>query len=96
MSSSLDYLEYVLDLLSETEDITYKKMMGEYLLYQNGILFGGIYDNRFLVKKTASSSKYDYIEELPYEGSKKMYLVDSESKEQIKELVLGIVKDLRK
>ena len=51
MASTLDYLEYVLDLLNDFKDITYKKMMGEFLLYKNSIIFGGIYDNRFLIKK---------------------------------------------
>ena len=54
MASSKDYLEFVLELLKEVKGITYKKMMGEYMLYKDGILFGGIYDNRFLVKKTKS------------------------------------------
>ena len=54
MASSKDYLEYVLELLREVNDITYRKMMGEYMLYKNGILFGGVYDNRFLIKKTKS------------------------------------------
>ena len=49
MPSSKDYLEYILDLLNEVEDISYKKMMGEYILYKDGIIFGGIYDNRFLI-----------------------------------------------
>ena len=50
MASSKDYLEYVLELLRNLDSITYKKMMGEYLLYQDGVLFGGIYDERFLIK----------------------------------------------
>ena len=49
MASSIDYLEYVLDLLRDIRGITYKKMMGEYVLYKNGIVFGGIYDDRFLI-----------------------------------------------
>ena len=55
--STVDYLEYVLDLLRDVKVITYKKMMGEYVLYKNGIVFGGIYDYRFLIKKTESTSK---------------------------------------
>ena len=54
MASSIDYLEYVLDLCRDTKVISYKKMMGEFLLYKNNILFGGIYDDRFLIKKTKS------------------------------------------
>ena len=56
MASSQDYLEYVLELLREVKGITYKKMMGEYILYKDSIIFGGVYDNRFLVKKTKSVS----------------------------------------
>ena len=61
MASSKDYLLYVLELLREVNDITYKKMMGEYTLYKNGILFGGVYDNRFLVKKTKSLENSDKL-----------------------------------
>ena len=52
MASNNDYLQFVLELLRETRGITYKKMMGEYMLYKDGTLFGGVYDNRFLIKRT--------------------------------------------
>lgn len=94
MASSKDYLDYVLDLLTDVNDITFKKMMGEYLLYKDDILFGGVYDNRFLVKKTSSLSSYDLLEEIPYKGAKPMYLIDSENRELIKEIVERVVKDL--
>ena len=94
MASSKDYLEYVLDLLTDVNDITFKKMMGEYLLYKDDILFGGVYDNRFLVKKTSSLSSYDLLEEIPYKGAKPMYLIDSENRELIKEIVERAVSDL--
>ena len=94
MLSDNNYLEYVLDLLSEVEDIRYKNMMGEYLLYSDGILFGGIYDNRFLLKKTKSLSIYDLSEEIPYSGAKPMYLVDIEDKKEITNLVNSVIKDL--
>ncbi len=94
MPSDNNYLKYVLDLLSEVDDISYKKMMGEYLLKSDGILFGGIYDNRFLLKKTKSSSSYGLCEEIPYSGAKPMYLVDIEDKEEITNLVNSIIKDL--
>ena len=55
MASNQDYLVFVLELLRELNGITYKKMMGEYILYKDGIIFGGIYDNLFLVKKTELS-----------------------------------------
>ena len=80
MPSSKDYLEYILDLLIEVEDISYKKMMGEYILYKDGIIFGGIYDNRFLIKKNVSLIKYELEEEIPYPDAKPMYLITSENK----------------
>ena len=52
MASSKEYLIHVMDLLSEVSGVTYKKMMGEYILYKDGTIFGGIYDNRFLIKKS--------------------------------------------
>ena len=94
MPSTNDYLEYVLDLLMEVDDISYKKMMGEYLLYKDGILIGGIYDNRFLLKKTPSLLKYNLKEEIPYTGAKPMYLLDIENKEEIKTLILDSLNDL--
>ena len=95
MASSLDYLNYVLDLLREVSNITYKKMMGEYMLYKDGVLFGGIYDDRFLVKKTKSLEDSELKEEIPYPGAKPMLLVDSEDSEEIAELVIYIYKDLK-
>ena len=65
MASNQEYLEYVLDLLRRVPNITYKKMMGEYILYKNGVIFGGIYDNRFLIKITKSIRAYDLKEEIP-------------------------------
>ena len=69
-------------------------MMGEYILYKDEIIFGGIYDNRFLIKKTKSLIDSDLKEQIPYPGAKPMLLVDSENKEEIKELVLKVYKDL--
>lgn len=87
MASTIDYLEYVLDLLNEFKDITYKKMMGEFLLYKNSIIFGGIYDNRFLIKKKPILDKYNLKEEIPYQGAKPMFLLDIDDKELIKEII---------
>lgn len=95
MASSLDYLNYVLDLLREVSNITYKKMMGEYMLYKDGVLFGGVYDDRFLVKKTKSFIDSGLKEEIPYPGAKPMLLVDSEDSDEIAELVISIYKDLK-
>ena len=95
MASSKDYLDYVLELCKEVNGITYKKMMGEYMLYKDGILFGGIYDNRFLVKKTKSLESSGLKEQIPYPSAKAMLLIDSEDPDEIKELVLHAIKDLK-
>jgi len=94
MPSDNNYLEYVLDLLSEVDNISYKKMMGEYLLKSDGILFGGIYDNRFLLKKTKSLSSYGLCEETPYPGAKPMFLADTEDKKEIANIISIVIKDL--
>lgn len=79
MPSDKEFLEYVLDRLSGLEDITYRYMMGEYIIYYKGRIVGGIYDNRLLVKPTKSAAEYmpnaEY--ELPYEGAKEMLAVDN-------------------
>ena len=95
MASSKDYLEYVLELLREVENITYKKMMGEYMLYKEDILFGGVYDNRFLIKKTKSLENSGLKEQIPYPSAKSMLLIDSEDPDEIKRLVLLAIKDLK-
>ena len=95
MASSKDYLEYVLELLREVENVTYKKMMGEYMLYKEDILFGGVYDNRFLIKKTKSLENSGLKEQIPYPSAKPMLLIDSEDPDEIKELVLIAINDLK-
>lgn len=79
MASSKDYLYYILEQLSELEEITHRAMMGEYILYYRGKIVGGIYDDRLLVKpvKSAISLMPDATYELPYEGAKEMLLVDN-------------------
>jgi TfoX/Sxy family transcriptional regulator of competence genes len=78
MASSKDYLEYILDQLSGLDDISYRAMMGEYIIYYRGKVVGGIYDDRFLVKpvKSAAVLMPDADLELPYEGAKEMLQVD--------------------
>lgn len=95
MASSKDYLLYVLELLREIDGITYKRMMGEYMLYKDGILFGGIYDNRFLIKKAKSLESGGLKEQIPYPSAKAMFLVDSEDPDEIKEWVSLIINDLK-
>lgn len=87
MASSKDYLIFVLNLLRNLSGITYKKMMGEYLLYKDSILFGGIYDNRFLIKKSEALIKYHLTEAIPYPTSKMMYVIDSEDPDEVEEIV---------
>ena len=95
MASSNDYLEYVLELLREVRGITFKKMMGEFMLYKDAILFGGVYDDRFLVKKTKSLENSGLKEQIPYPSAKPMLLIDSEDPDEIKDLVLLVIKDLK-
>ena len=95
MPSSKEYLTYVLDLLREVDGISYKKMMGEYILYKDDIIFGGIYDNRFLVKKTKSSNALKFTEAIPYPGAKPMLAIDIENPDEISELISSIIKDLK-
>ena len=77
MTTSKDYLSYVLDLLSDVSDVTYRAMMGEYLLYAEGKLFGGIYDERLLVKDVPAARALLAVEAIPYEGAKpRQVLVD--------------------
>ncbi|MBQ7012392.1 MAG: TfoX/Sxy family protein [Oscillospiraceae bacterium] len=78
MASSKTYLAFILEQLSGLEEISHKAMMGEYLIYYRGKLIGGIYDDRFLVKPTASARALmpDAPAALPYEGAKEMLLVE--------------------
>ena len=96
MASHKEYLDFVLELLRELNGITFKKMMGEFILYKDGIIFGGFYDDRFLVKKTVSMSESGLKEQIPYPSAKPMLLIDSEDPYEIKEIVLNIVNDLKK
>ncbi len=89
MASTKEYLEFILEQLELLDDITYRAMMGEYIIYYHGKIVGGIYDDRFLVKQTkASLAKMPDAElELPYEGAKEMIMVDEvENKEFLREL----------
>ena len=96
MASSKDYLVYILELLRDIDGISYKKMMGEYILYKEGVIFGGIYDNRFLIKKTKSLENSGLKEQIPYPSAKPMLLVDSEDSEEIEQLILNVYQDLKK
>ena len=78
MASSKEYLAFILGQLSELEEITYRAMMGEFVIYYRGKIVGGIYDNRFLVKPVKSAIRYMPTApyEVPYEGAKEMLLVE--------------------
>ena len=94
MASSADYLDYVLDLLADVPEVISHKMMGEYLLYASGKLFGGIYDDRFLVKDTPAARAVLSTVEVPYEGASTMLLVDIENNEIIADMVIGMLSEL--
>ena len=97
MASSKDYLEYVLNRLSSLDDISYRAMMGEYIIYYQGKIVGGIYDDRFLVKPTKSALDLmpDASRELPYEGAKEMLLVeDVDDRDFLNDLLNAMVDEL--
>ena len=97
MASNKEYLEYILEQLSDLNDITYRAMMGEYIIYFRGKIIGGIYDDRFLVKPTEATKALmpEADMELPYESAKEMLLVDDiDNKEFLKELLEGMYDEL--
>ena len=97
MASSKEYLDFMLEQLSELDDITYKAMMGEYIIYYRSKIVGGIYDDRFLVKPTQSAKVLmpEADLELPYEGAKEMLLVDNvDNKEFLMELLEAMYEEL--
>ena len=98
MASSREYFDFIIDQLSLVDGITSRKMMGEYILYCDGKIFGGIYDDRFLVKptKSAFAKMPEAKRELPYYGAKEMLLVeDVENREFLRDLVSSILSDLK-
>ena len=96
MGSTKEYRDYILEQLKVLDNITYKPMMGEYLLYYKNTLFGGIYDDRLLIKITDSNKKYNMEEEIPYPNAKKMYLVSEvDNQELLKIIILNTYKDIK-
>ena len=96
MASSVEYKDYILEQLGLLDGITCKKMMGEYLLYNDGLLFGGIYDNRLLVKKTKTNEKFKMEEQLPYKGAKPMCFVEEvDNKKMLKNIIIETCKGLK-
>lgn len=99
MASSRDFLEFVLEQLSELPDVTYRAMMGEFIIYYHNTVVGGIYDNRFLVKPTESVRKIlpNASMEIPYNGGKPMMLLDDiENPELLKCALNAVYDDLSK
>ena len=97
MASTKEYLDFILDQLSGLDEITYRAMMGEYIIYYRGRIVGGVYDDRFLVKPTKSAVAMmpDAERELPYEGAKEMLLVDNvDDREFLQKLLEEMYKEL--
>ena len=97
MASDREYLDFILDQLSDLDDISWRGMMGEFIIYYRGKVVGGIYDNRFLVKPTESAMAMmpESYREIPYDGAKEMLLVDRvENKEFLRELLEAMVEEL--
>lgn len=97
MASRKEYLDFILEQLSELDDVSYRAMMGEYIIYYRDKIVGGIFDDRFLVKPTKSAVEMmpDADKELPYEGAKEMLLVDDvDNKEFLRELVKAMYTEL--
>lgn len=97
MASSKEYLDFIMDQLSSLEDVSYRSMMGEYIIYYQGKIIGGIYDDRFLVKPTKSAKRLmpDAMLERPYDGAKEMLLVDDvDSRDFLNELLNAVVDEL--
>lgn len=97
MASSREYLDFILEQLSGLDQVTYRPMMGEYILYYRGRIVGGIYDDRFLVKPTKSALAMmpDADREVPYEGAKEMLLVDNvDNREFLTELLTAMYDEL--
>ena len=96
MASTKEFRDYILEQLRELPGITCRPMMGEYLLYLDGVLFGGIYDDRLLVKKTETNAEYEMTEEIPYPTGKPMYMItDTDNADRLAEIVNATVDGLK-
>ena len=97
MASSKEYLDFVLEQLSELDEVSFRAMMGEYILYYRGRVFGGIYDDRLLIKPVPSAVKLmpDATMEIPYDGAKEMILADDiDNREFLCKLVRSMWEEL--
>ena len=97
MATTKEYKDFILEQLNLLENITYRYMMSEYILYYNGVIFGGIYDDRLLVKIVDSNKKYNMEEVIPYLNAKPMYLVtDMDNQEILRDIVIDTYNGLKK
>jgi len=96
LATSKNYRDFVEETLKKMGDITIRPMMGEYLLYYKGTLFGGIYDNRVLIKKCNGNKKYNMEEGIPYKGAKTMYKVDIDNTNLLEEIIIITSKEFEK
>ncbi len=97
MASKREYLDFILEQLSDMEDISFRRMMGEYILYYRGRVFGGIYDDRLLVKPVPTAVRLmpNAEMELPYEGAKGMLLVeDVDNRNFLQDLIHAMWEEL--
>ena len=96
MASTKQFRDFILEQLREIENISCKPMMGEFLLYYNGILFGGIYDDRLLLKTTKTNEKYALQKEIPYNGAKPMFMVENlDDVQYLKDIIETTYKGLK-
>ena len=96
MPTTKEYRDLILDKLDLLENISYKSMMGEYLLYYNKILFGGIYDNRLLIKIVETNKDSNLEEAIPYKNAKPMYFIkDIEDKKFLKDIIIDTCKSFK-
>ena len=98
MASTKEYLDFVLEQLSALSGVSFRAMMGEYVLYYRGTVVGGVYDDRFLLKRTPSALKLlpDAPEDIPYPGAKPMLVADVDDAEKCCRAVEAIANDLSK
>ena len=95
MASTKEYRDFILEHLTEI-NVTYKPMMGEYLFYYKDTLFGGVYDDRLLVKRTETNKKYNMEEVIPYENAKPLYyVIDVDNIDLLKEIVISTYEGLK-